>query len=62
MRHKEKLSKSEKIRRWLELCDFSYRLMSGALSKARLNQRFRKIREEHVKNDHRILRYLGKFK
>ena len=62
MQHKVKFTKEEKIRKWLELCDFSYRLMASALSKDELARRLKKMREEHVENDHNVLKYLGKLK
>ncbi|MFH1710320.1 MAG: hypothetical protein ABH860_04525 [bacterium] len=62
MRHEIKFTKEEKIGKWLELCDFSYRLMASALSKAELARRLKKMREEHVENNRNILRYMGKLK
>lgn len=62
MRHKIKLSVKEKIRRWLELCDFSFKLMQRALTPKELAKRLREMREEHLKRDSRILRNLAKVK
>ena len=60
MRHKVKYTKKEKIMIWLDLCDFSYKLMKSALGGKKLRERLEKMRKEHLENDHRILKGLAK--
>ena len=60
MQHRLKLTVREKIKIWLDLCDFSWRIMKSALSKADLKKRLEMMRKEHIEDDRRILRRLGK--
>jgi len=60
MRHKIKLSISEKIRAWLELCDFSFQLMKRNLKPRELARRLKKMKEEHEEKNYRILKGLAK--
>jgi hypothetical protein len=62
MRHNIKLSIKEKINIWLDLCEFSLRLMESSMSKKELNKRLKKMRNEHLKRDRVILENLGKLK
>ena len=60
MRHKQNLSTKEKIHAWPDLCDFSFRLMKSNLTSKQLSEKIEKIREEHKKKNHRILKGLAK--
>lgn len=60
MRHAVKLNKEEKARIWLDLCDFSFRLMQKALSAGQLAQKLEKMRRRHLAQDHRILEALAR--
>lgn len=62
MRHPLKLSKKEKFRQWLELCDFTYKLMQENLSKGQLKQKLAKMRKEHLQADYSLLSKLAKAK
>lgn len=62
MRHKQKLSLKEKIRRWLELCDFTYSLMKRNLSPKEFEMKLERLRQEHLERDYRLLRNLAKVK
>lgn len=60
MRHAVKLTKEEKVKIWLDLCDFSFRLMRSALSPKELRRKLKRIRELHWKEDQRMLTALGR--
>jgi hypothetical protein len=60
MKHKLKLRVEEKVRRWLELCDFTYNLMKKNLSSKEFKKRLERIREEHLERDYRLLKSLAK--
>jgi hypothetical protein len=60
MKHQIKMSKSEKIEAWFSLCDFSQRLLEGALSKKEIREKFERMREEHLKMDYKILEAFSK--
>jgi len=62
MRHKLKLSVRERIRAWLDLCDFSFRLMRGALGEKGLRKKIEKLRLEHLTKDRIILQGWAKIK
>lgn len=55
-----KLTKSEKARRWLDLCDFTYNLLKNALTPKQFKLKMEKIRKEHLKDDRRLLMALGR--
>jgi len=60
MRHEVKLSKQEKIRIWLDLCDFTYTLMQKALSAKQLAKKMKRLRKLHWEEDKRMLIALGR--
>ncbi|MBI4801655.1 MAG: hypothetical protein HY796_03930 [Elusimicrobia bacterium] len=62
MQHKIKLTAREKINIWLDLCDFSFRLMKNALSVTELEKRLKKIRQAHLKEDRLFLLKLAGLK
>jgi len=61
MQHNIRLSVQEKIKIWLDLCDFSYKLMEQNLSKKELHERLKKLREEHLRNDVQMLKKIFKY-
>ncbi|MBI5400018.1 hypothetical protein HZB07_05355 [Candidatus Saganbacteria bacterium] len=62
MRHKIKLTVNEKIRAWLDLSDFSFRLMKAALSKKELMKRIEKMNLTHAERNRLILARMAKVK
>ena len=62
MQHRLKLTKSERIKRWLELCDFTYNLMRKALTPGEFKKKLTRIREKHLERDFRRLENLGKIR
>jgi len=59
MKHSVRFSKEEKINIWLDLCDFTFRLMAGSLDKRQLENRLSRMREEDVKSHREFLSRLG---
>lgn len=59
MKHKVELSARERVNAWLEICDFTFRLMSASLDKRRLEKRLRRMREDNVAAHKRFLSRLG---
>jgi len=55
MQHRIKLTAREKINIWLDLCDFSFRLMKSTLNITELEKRLKKIRRAHLKEDRLLL-------
>ena len=62
MYHKLKLSSEEKIKTWLNLCDFTFELMEKNLGKRDFLKRLKKIREDQVKANYFLLRGLSRIK
>ena len=62
MRHKVKLSVSEKIRAWLDLSDFSFRLMQAALSNKELETKLKQISLSHKNRNKLMLERMAKVK
>lgn len=62
MQHDLRLSSKEKIEIWLDLCDFSFKLMRAALSKRELKKRLNQMRRAHLEDDYLILSKLAKLK
>lgn len=62
MQHKIELSVQEKRKAWLNLCDFSFKLIEDNLGKEDLQRKLRKMREAHVKVNHSILEGLSRIK
>ena len=62
MKHLVKFNSREKIHIWLDLCDFTSRLMAAGLNKEQLDKRLRRMREETVKGHQGFLARLGKIK
>jgi hypothetical protein len=60
MRHRVKLTREEKAKIWLELCDFSFRLMQSALRSGQLAARLKRMRELHLEKDKRMLLALAR--
>lgn len=60
MRHAVKLTKEEKVKIWLDLCDFSFRLLRKALSPRQLEHKLQKMRQRHLQEDRRVLEALAK--
>lgn len=60
MQHDIKLSKEEKMDRWLELCDFSYHFMKENLTKKEFDRRMKRLRDEHLEGDYKWLKSLAK--
>ena len=59
MKHNVKLTIKEKINIWLDLCEFSSKLMESAISKKECNDRMKRMRDEHLKRDRIILEKIG---
>ncbi len=59
MKHEINLTPEDRVQAWLDLCDFSLRLMESALSPSRLEERFRRMREENLRGHREFLRRLG---
>ncbi len=59
MKHTLQLSPREKIRIWLDLSDFSFRLMSAALGEEQLEERLGRMREEDLRGHRNFLTRLG---
>lgn len=59
MKHSVRFSKEEKINIWLDLCDFTFRLMASSLDKRQLENRLSRMREEDVKSHREFLSRLG---
>lgn len=59
MRHDVKHTKEEKARIWLDLCDFTYKLMQSALTPAELAKKRKIMRERHLEENRRVLEVLG---
>ena len=55
MQHKQKLTAEEKFNIWLDLCDFTFRLMKDNLPPAKFKKRLKKMRQEHLEVDHLAL-------
>lgn len=49
MKHAVKLSPQDKAQVWIDLCDFSLRLMESALDRSRIEEKFRRMREEDLR-------------
>lgn len=62
MHHKIKMTRKEKFKIWLELCDFTFRLMQRALSPRRLALKLQRMRAFHLEEDRRMLESLGRVK
>ncbi len=62
MKHDIRLSTKEKINIWLDLCEFSSRLMESTISKKECNDRVKRMRNEHLKRDRIILEKIGGLK
>lgn len=62
MQHALKLTAREKTNVWLDLCDFTFKLLKSNLSAKGLSRRFRKIRQDHLEEDYLILSRLSKNK
>ena len=60
MRHRVKLTREEKAKIWLELCDFSFRLMQSALTPGQLAARLARMRKLHREKDERLLLALSR--
>lgn len=60
MRHPLELSPEEKIKIWLDLCDFTYRLMKNGLGNKQLEKRLHFMREADIKGHATFLTNLGK--
>ena len=60
MKHKLKLTNKEKIKIWLDLCDFSFNLMRKALGSHKLAGKLQRIRELHLKEDRNMLLALSR--
>lgn len=59
MRHKLKMSIKEKINAYLDLCDLGYKMMKANLTPKEFAKRLKRIREEHLKKDYRILKRMA---
>jgi len=59
MRHEVKYTQKEKFKIWLDLCDFTYKLMQSALSPAELKKKRERMRERHLEENQRVLEVLG---
>ncbi len=55
MRHELNLTVKERINIWLDLCDFSLRLMKTNLSLKQFNMKLYRIREKHLRDDYKLL-------
>jgi hypothetical protein len=62
VKHKLKLTTKEKINIWLDLCDFSFRLMEKTMSRDELNRKLERMRSEHLKKDRIIWEKIGRLK
>lgn len=60
MKHTLKLTPEERIAVWLDLCDFTFRLMKGGLDKEHLERRLHRMRGEKIKANKAFLTNLGK--
>lgn len=49
---------SKKISQWLEICDFSYKIMCG-FSKRKMLKKIKQVRKEHLIDDYKILKHLS---
>ena len=62
MKHKVKLTKSEKLRACLDLSDFVFRTMKNTLSRSEFNKRMKNLRKKHLKEDMILLKKMGRVK
>lgn len=61
MQHRIKFKNlEEKIKIWLDLCDFCFALMKNSLPSKEFKKRLKKIREAHLEKDLLILSKLAK--
>lgn len=60
MHHKVKYAQNEKIKIWLDLCDFSLKLMKSALSSSGFKKRIIRMRKEHQEDNRRFLVAMGR--
>ena len=60
MYHKSKLSNQEKIKAWLDLCNFTFKLLEDNLEKEEMIKRFKKMRQEHLYVNYSILKRMSK--
>jgi hypothetical protein len=59
MKHFVKFNREEKINIWLDLCDFTFRLMANSLDERQLEKRLARMREEDLKRHREFLSRLG---
>lgn len=62
MKHNIRLTTKERINIWLDLCEFSSRLMEKTMSKKELNRKVERMRSEHLRRDKIILEKIGRLK
>lgn len=60
MYHKIKLSTNEKIKAWLSLCDFTYKLLKDNFGEKRLRQILKKMRDGRLEVNYSILKRLAR--
>lgn len=60
MKHKINRSHNEKLKAWIDICDFSFRVMEKTLSKEEIEKRINKIKILHSENNKHIFTALGK--
>jgi|YelNatPaOPRAMG01_1025707.scaffolds.fasta_scaffold89572_2 hypothetical protein len=60
MKHYKSVNKTQKIRQYLELIDFSNKLMSSFFTKKQLKEKFKELRGEHLNSDYKVLKALSK--
>ncbi|MCS7151444.1 MAG: hypothetical protein NZ928_03550 [Endomicrobia bacterium] len=61
MQHRLKLSQKQKFEIWLDLCDFSYKVMRQNLSKKELEKKLKLIRKKHIEKDLEMLNKIFKY-
>lgn len=62
MYHKLRLSIQERIKAWLDLCDFSLKLLEDNMDKKRVELKLKRMREDHLKTDYSVLSGLSRIK
>jgi len=63
MQHRLKFkSLEEKINIWLDLCDFTFKLISATLSPTELRKKLKKMREVHLRQDYLLLSKIARIK
>jgi len=59
MKHSATFSPQEKVKIWLDLCDFTFRLMDSSLDDHQLEKRLRRMRDEDIRGHNEFLTRLG---